>query len=82
VEASSAVDAAGRFRLRHVPAGRYLMLVGVPPLGRPWSPFRVLVEGSPGPIAVTSGGQVSVGVVRLTLRRPRRWRNLSRGRIR
>jgi hypothetical protein len=82
VVASSGVDRTGSFRLREIPAGRYLMLVGVPQQRRPWSPSRTTVEGSPGPITVASGGRVDVGDVRLSLRRPRRWRDLTRGGMR
>lgn len=68
VVTSSAIDAAGGFRLRHVPAGRYLMLVALPEHRLRRAPRRSLVEGSPGPITVAPGTRgVDIGQVSLFL---------------
>jgi hypothetical protein len=72
VVASSSVDDQGVFRLRDIPAGRYLLVVAAPALGRAWSPADTTVRGSPGPIRVPfGGGMVDVGSIRLFLAPPK-----------
>ncbi|HLB76903.1 MAG TPA: hypothetical protein VJO72_07705, partial [Candidatus Dormibacteraeota bacterium] len=71
VVASNAVDAAGAFRLTWIPAGRYFLLVQMPPLRSFWLPLGIRVQGSPGPITVAPGArEVEVGTVRLFLSAP------------
>jgi hypothetical protein len=73
VVTSAELEENGGFRLRQVPAGRYLLLVGIPTLGEAWAPFRAVVQGSPGPIQVRAGGpSVEVGTIRLLLIGPPR----------
>ncbi len=66
VIAREEVGRRGAFRLRQVPPGRYLLLVGIPPGRLPQAPFQVAVRDSPGPIVIARGARVvDVGTVRL-----------------
>jgi hypothetical protein len=80
VVASDGVDETGAFRLRHIPAGRYLLLVAVPPRRHPWAALWTLVQGSPGPIVIASGARtVDVRTIRLIVLVPRLRRGRERG---
>jgi hypothetical protein len=79
VVASDGVDETGAFRLRRVPAGRYLLLVAVPPRRHPWAALWTLVQGSPGPITVASAARaLDVGTIRLIVSVPLRPRGRQR----
>jgi hypothetical protein len=80
VVASDGVNESGAFHLRGIPAGRYLLLVAVPPRRHPWAALWTLVQGSPGPIVIKAGAQaIDTGMVRLVVLAPRLPRGRERG---
>jgi hypothetical protein len=71
VLASSAVDAAGTFRLDGIPAGRYFLLVRMPAVEGSRLSLGVRAQGSPGLITVAPGAhEVQAGTVRLFVLAP------------